>query len=50
MPTSWVANIRLVAETVTFGPETTPVPLKATASGLPAALSLIVTDADRGPI
>ena len=33
-----------------FGPETTPVPLKAILCRLPAALSLMVTEAVRGPI
>src|ERR1700736_5213450 len=47
---SWVANVRLVGDRVAFGPETTPVPLKAIFCGLPDALSAIVTEAVRGPI
>jgi hypothetical protein len=48
--TNWVAKIRLVGTSVAFGPEVTPVPLNATDCGLAAALSVIVTDALRGPI
>src|SRR5439155_26307643 len=37
------AKIRLVGDRVAFGPETTPVPLKATDCGLPTALSAILS-------
>ena len=50
VPTDWSAKVRLVADRVTFGPETTPVPPKATDCGLPGALSLMVMEAVRGPI
>ena len=42
-----VEKVRLLAERVTAG--TTPVPLRATVCGLPAALSVIDTDAERVP-
>jgi hypothetical protein len=45
-----VAKLRLVVDSVTFDPETTPMPLKATDWGLFGALSVIVTLAVRGPI
>ena len=41
---------RLVVDKVAFGPETTPIPFKATDSGLPTPLSVMVTEAFRGPI
>ena len=44
------AKIRLVGDRVAFGPETTPVPFKAIPCGFPAALSVMVTAAVRGPI
>jgi hypothetical protein len=50
VPTSCVAKVRLVDDRVAFGPETTPVPLKEIDCGLPAALSVMVTEALRGPI
>ena len=50
MPTNWTGKVRLVADSVAFGPETTPVPLKAIPCGFPAALSVMVTAAVRGPI
>ena len=50
MPTSCVAKVRLVADKVAFGPETSPVPLKPIVCGLPAASSVMVTEAVRGPV
>ena len=50
VPTSWVRKVRLARDRVAFGPEVTPVPLKATSCGLPNSLSVISTEADRGPI
>ncbi len=44
------AKIRLVGDRVAFGPETTPVPLKATDGGLPGALSAIDNVPVRVPI
>ncbi len=44
------AKIRLVGDRVAFGPETTPVPLKATDCGLPGALSAIDNVPVRVPI
>lgn len=50
VPTSCVAKVRLLGEGVAFGPETSPVPLKLIVCGLPAALSVMVTEAVRGPL
>ena len=50
VPTTCVAKVSFVRDNVAFGPETTPVPLKTTDCGVPAALSVIVTDAVRGPM
>ena len=50
VPTSCVAKVRLLGEGVAFGPETSPVPLKPIGCGLPAALSVMVTEAVRGPL
>ena len=49
VPTSWVANVRLAADKVALGPEVSPTPLRETECGLPTVLSVIVTDALRGP-
>src|SRR5215203_3447481 len=49
VPISRLPKPRLVGEKVTAGPGATPVPLSATACGLPGALSLIVTEAVRVP-
>lgn len=43
----WVAKVRVVGASVTA--ETTPVPLKETVCGLPAALSAIKTEAEWAP-
>ena len=50
VPMVWSPKVRFVGDKVALGPETTPVPVKATASGLPTPLSLMVTEALRGPI
>jgi hypothetical protein len=50
VPRSWVAKVRLVGDKVAFGPDTIPVPLKAISCGLPAVLSMTVTEAVRGPL
>ena len=50
VPRNWVAKVRLVGDKVAFGPVKIPVPLKAISCGLPAVLSVMVTEADRGPI
>ena len=50
VPTNCVAKVRLVGEGVAFGPEASPVPLKPIVCGLPAALSVMVTEAVRGPV
>ena len=50
VPTSCVAKVRLVADKVAFGPETSPVPLKLIVWGLPPALSVMVTEAVRSPV
>jgi hypothetical protein len=50
LPSSWVRNFKLVADRVAFGPATTPVPLKDIDCGLPGALSVILSEAVRGPI
>jgi hypothetical protein len=50
VPTSWSAKVKLVGDKVAFGPETTPVPLKATVCGLPVALSVTLTAALRVPL
>ena len=50
VPIAWVGKLRLVCDGVTFGPDVTPVPLKATDCGLPTALSVILIAAARGPI
>jgi len=49
VPISRLPKPRLVGEKVTAGPGATPVPLSATACGLPGALSLIATEAVRVP-
>ena len=48
--TSWVAKVRLLVDRVALGPEKNPVPLKAMDCGLPAVLSVMVTEAVRGPL
>jgi hypothetical protein len=48
-PTTWVVKVMLGREKVTFGPDVTPVPVKATDCGLTTASSVIVTAAVRGP-
>jgi len=50
VPTSCAAKVRLLGEGVAFGPEMSPVPLKLIVCGLPAALSVMVTEAVRGPL
>src|SRR6516162_3421870 len=47
--TSCVPNAMLAGERVAFGPDITPMPLNAICCGLAAALSVMVTEADRGP-
>ena len=46
----WQEMDRDAGDRVAFGPETTPVPVKATDSGLPTPLSVMVIEAFRGPI
>jgi hypothetical protein len=46
VPTVWLPNARLVGVTVT----PVPVPVRATACGLPGALSEMETEAVRGPL
>jgi len=48
--TGWVAKVRLLVDRVALGPEKNPVPLKAMDCGLPAVLSVMVTEAVRGPL
>ena len=50
VPRYCVAKVRLVGDSVTFDPATTPVPLKTMVCGLSAALSVMLTEAARGPI
>jgi hypothetical protein len=45
VPINRLPKLRLVGENVTAGDGATPVPLSATACGLPGALSVIVTEA-----
>ena len=47
VPRLWLPNERLLGESVAFG--TVPVPVRATACGLFAALSVMVTDPARLP-
>jgi hypothetical protein len=47
VPTSCAAKVRLVAERVTAG--AIPVPVNPTCCGLPGALSVTLTEADRAP-
>jgi len=49
VPIFWLPKLSEVGLSVTAGAETTPVPLRATLCGLPAALSLILTLALRTP-
>jgi hypothetical protein len=48
VPTSWLANVRLVGVSVTTG--AVPLPLSVTLCGLPVALSVTVTLAVRLPV
>jgi hypothetical protein len=48
-PIFWLPKLSEVGLSVTAGAETTPVPLRGTLCGLPAALSLILTLALRAP-
>ena len=48
MPTTWLANVRLVGERLTAG--AAPVPVRLTVCGLPVALSARVRDAVRVPL
>jgi hypothetical protein len=50
VPTTWVAKVRLSVDRVALGPEKNPVPFKAISCGLPAVLSMMVTEAVRGPL
>ena len=50
VPMGCVAKVRLLGDRVAFGPEITPVPLKAICCGLPTTLSVMVTEAFRGPL
>jgi hypothetical protein len=47
VPTDWLAKVRLVAERLAA--DAVPVPERATACGLPLALSLMVTEAASAP-
>jgi hypothetical protein len=47
--TVWLANVSAVGATVIVVVAAAPVPLRATLCGLPAALSVIVTAAERAP-
>jgi len=49
VPTSWLTKVRLLGDKVAFGPETSPVPLRGTVCGLPAAVSERLNAARRGP-
>ena len=47
----WLANVRLEPDRLTVGAATVvPVPLSVKECGLPAALSVMVTAADRAPV
>src|SRR5262249_48150563 len=48
VPTNWTANLTLVVESRTAGTPT-PAPVRLTTWGLPAALSVIVIEAERMP-
>ncbi len=48
VPTSWLPKVSEVGETLTVG--ATPVPLRPTVCGLPAALSLMLSVALRVPV
>jgi hypothetical protein len=49
--TAWLANVSDVGETLAPGvAAVVPVPVRVTACGLPAALSVMVTAADRAPV
>jgi hypothetical protein len=50
VPATCVAKLIVVRDRVAFGPDVTPVPLRAIDSGLPTAFPMIVTAAVRGPI
>src|SRR6266567_2892727 len=47
VPTNWLAKLRLAGDTLSRGP--TPTPLRATICGLPEALSVTTSVADRAP-
>ena len=50
VPTTWLLKVRLLGVRLTAGAGVVPVPLKATACGLPLALSVMVTLALRLPL
>ena len=49
VPTGWLPKVKLVVESVATGAVPTPVPLRGTVCGLPAALSVMTTEAARLP-
>ncbi len=48
VPTSWLAKVRLAADRLTTG--AVPVPVRLMVCGLPAALSVMLTEAVRVPV
>src|SRR6516165_7938000 len=50
VPTFWLSNSKLVADSVALGPGVMPIPLKERRWGLPAVSSVTVMEALRGPI
>lgn len=49
VPSNWVAKVRLVAESVAFGPVVPPKPVRGIDCGLPGPLSVTVREAVAGP-